>query len=60
MTYVLIHLCPLSPDFDQIRAFSASKMEVRADRAEPNIHAHSDPTLGCEEITGSLNHGDDS
>lgn len=55
MSYMLIH--PPYPVFDQIRTFSTSTMEVGADRAELNVDAHSDPTLGCEEITGSLNHG---
>lgn len=58
MPYMLIHLCPPSPVCNQIRAFKTSEMEVGADRAEPNVHVHSDPTLGCEEVTGSLNHGD--
>lgn len=30
-------------------------MGAGAGRAEPNAHAHSDLTLGCEELTGYLN-----
>lgn len=53
-----MHLCPPSLVFDQIRAFSTSKMEAGTDRAVQNAHAHSDPTLRREEIKESLNHGD--